>query len=475
MKTGIIALISSIIISRALCVLFLASLSYAAEESLVLETYYPSPYGVYNELRLFPRGDNPSCSADGVMYFDNRVGQQGLKVCDGGIWRSATGYWAQAGSDLYPTNTAWNVGIGTASPGANKLDVAGTAQLRGAAGGTGLYVDSAGSVGIGTSAPSSPLHIANNIPTITVQDLDTVGVGSWGAVSFKDSMGTLTGYINKEGGTGRMVISNFAAAPIAFAYADTARMSILSNGNVGIGTTSPQRKVEISGGGIQNGAAIRFTGIPGNVENILLEAMNPAGTITAWSLGSRGANNQYFLISSAGAERLRMDMDLGTTILNSGGGNTQIGFLSAPPAPARLSVSGNVAIGAVSYITTAPPADGLIVSGNVGIGTANPSERLEVNGGNVKIGSDGTPFAKLLFGSFIRSVTVSAGSTISIFQTVTGLQIGAHVFANLAGGPSGLIITGAWVGSADTLYIALRNLTGSSITGNINVSYLAIK
>ena len=51
-------------------------------------------------------------------------------------------------------NTAMsgNVGVGSTSPAA-AIDVAGTAQLRGAAGQTGLVVTAAGFVGAGTTAP----------------------------------------------------------------------------------------------------------------------------------------------------------------------------------------------------------------------------------------------------------------------------------------------------------------------------------
>jgi hypothetical protein len=52
-----------------------------------------------------------------------------------------------------------NVGVGTTSPGA-LLDVAGTAQLRGAAGAAGLVVNSGGNVGIGTTSPGSKLDVA---------------------------------------------------------------------------------------------------------------------------------------------------------------------------------------------------------------------------------------------------------------------------------------------------------------------------
>jgi len=59
-----------------------------------------------------------------------------------------------------------NVGIGTTGPGA-KLEVAGTSWLRGAAGTTGLFVNSSGNVGIGTTSPSSgnALHVEGQCVT----------------------------------------------------------------------------------------------------------------------------------------------------------------------------------------------------------------------------------------------------------------------------------------------------------------------
>ncbi|MBI2326209.1 site-specific integrase [Candidatus Collierbacteria bacterium] len=62
-------------------------------------------------------------------------------------------------------NSSGNVGIGTTGP-ASLLDVAGTAWLRGVAGGTsGLFVNSSGNVGVGTTAPQAKLHIEGQCVT----------------------------------------------------------------------------------------------------------------------------------------------------------------------------------------------------------------------------------------------------------------------------------------------------------------------
>ena len=59
----------------------------AQEEQLTIATYYPSPYGVYKTLRLFPSDEfNPgdSCPNAGEMIFDNS--EQQTYVCANGKW-----------------------------------------------------------------------------------------------------------------------------------------------------------------------------------------------------------------------------------------------------------------------------------------------------------------------------------------------------------------------------------------------------
>lgn len=96
-----------------------------AEESVTITTYYPSPYGSYGELQLYPSAA-PTCDSTkrGVMYYDDTANS--IRVCNGSSWQQLSNFWTQSGNNLYPNDTAWNVGIGNTNPGANKLSVSGT-------------------------------------------------------------------------------------------------------------------------------------------------------------------------------------------------------------------------------------------------------------------------------------------------------------------------------------------------------------
>lgn len=59
------------------------SISFAAanEESITITTYYPSPYGVYKNLRLYPSTGEPDCDANqrGLMYYNDTNNE--MRVC----------------------------------------------------------------------------------------------------------------------------------------------------------------------------------------------------------------------------------------------------------------------------------------------------------------------------------------------------------------------------------------------------------
>lgn len=72
-------------------------ISVFAEDSITITTYYPSPYGVYKQLRLYRTDDiDPdeatinTCTTDneGEMYYDDSANK--IYVCDGERWRGQT-------------------------------------------------------------------------------------------------------------------------------------------------------------------------------------------------------------------------------------------------------------------------------------------------------------------------------------------------------------------------------------------------
>jgi hypothetical protein len=77
--------------------LFLAMTAAYAQESLTISTYYPSPYGVYGTLRLYPSDSNTPgslCANAGEMYFDQSDAK--LYVCSGSPLQ-----WREPGSTTF--------------------------------------------------------------------------------------------------------------------------------------------------------------------------------------------------------------------------------------------------------------------------------------------------------------------------------------------------------------------------------------
>lgn len=67
-----------------------SSFAFCADE-VTITTYYPSPYGVYKELRLHPNDAPNVCNAanKGAVYYSDLESQ--MKVCNGTTWNNLGG------------------------------------------------------------------------------------------------------------------------------------------------------------------------------------------------------------------------------------------------------------------------------------------------------------------------------------------------------------------------------------------------
>ena len=100
-----------------------------------------------------------------------------------------------------------------------------------------MRIDSSGNVGIGTSSPSSLLHIYSSSPQMIIQDGGTHGTNSSPGLVFKDSSSS-QGEIGFEN-SGEMFIRQLKNSDMTFRTNNTERMRIYSSGLVAINTTSP--------------------------------------------------------------------------------------------------------------------------------------------------------------------------------------------------------------------------------------------
>jgi hypothetical protein len=198
---------------------------------------------------------------------------------------------------------------------------------------TAITIDSSENVGIGTASPNYILDIqgalgsfgfspTSNYPILFIKDDVTTGAGAKGEIRFLDSSDDLSGQIGfLGGGTTLYLRSRNAAGDIRFATGGTSdRVVIDSSGNVGIGTASPSKPLEVL-----SGTTAGVT-LPSSYSTIVADGTNAGLTLTATGTGfaglnwanDSGANDANIVVKSsdremrfivAAAERMRIKSD----------------------------------------------------------------------------------------------------------------------------------------------------------------------
>jgi hypothetical protein len=114
-----------------------------------------------------------------------------------------------------------------------------------------FYIENDGNVGIGTTSPSVPLHVAR-ATTGTTFRLQQTGSNLYTEMQFSTPTGNMYIFVNSTGYTsyGGANSTNFYTSNGAFAFHSNAgnnHLHITNGGNVGIGTSSPNKALTVYG------------------------------------------------------------------------------------------------------------------------------------------------------------------------------------------------------------------------------------
>jgi hypothetical protein len=268
-----------------------------------------------------------------------------------------------------------------------------------------LRIDTGGNVGIGTASPTA-------YPNFIGLSIGDNSVSKTGFLKFKSTYNS---------GDGAEIYQNTSGTFNINTNSSLAALSILSGGNVGIGTTTPQTKLDVDGdsiiGRVQSssgaGAAVvynedatsyvgfqkRGTAATGNL-SLPAGASEIVSTISPLGIYTTGLN--YLALGTNNTERMRIDssgnvgIGVSTTLnqkLEVAGSillqnNNNLYFKNAAGSGAggwsiNPIVGGNFQIKEESLGITPFVIN---QSGNIGIGTSTPSATLDVTGASTNTG-----------------------------------------------------------------------------------------
>ena len=338
------------------------------------------------------------------------IAQGGVHVdggASGGASQVILSTGASSGSNfgqISNTGTRWSLGYG------------GTQQTVGT---EVLTWNSSGNVGIGTTSPSSELHVKSSgtsSDTLTIEN--STGNGSWRV---------------KEGGSSNALLQGYNASNSETIRLDPTSDTFFNGGNVGIGTSSPQARLHVETSGdyqMRMGSSTSYYDIGRNITDGLLYFTGNQNGFNGYVFG--GINGERMRIDSSGNVGINTT-DIGANLSVRGNastgvinvldvGNAQNAATTGDGARIRLHCTSDenrgVAIG--SYSETNYATDNSMVFYTSASSTLSEKMRID-SSGNLLVGKTSNTFSTSGFVANANgmSATRSAGACVQINRTTS--------------------------------------------------------
>lgn len=309
---------------------------------------------------------------------------------------------------------------------------------------TAVTVTAAGSVGIGTTTPADALNISTGKKFRATHSASVYQqIFSSASGNFLNAYGD---NFQVSADSGAIYLTTVAAQPIVFQTTNTDRLAILSGGNVGIGTSAPNRLLSL----YATQPVFQITNVAsGNTQGTIQYQTSGGTDFILDNQGSGTGGNIIF--QQAGSERMRIssagNVGIGTTSpsnkltvlagtgLPSNSLQEQAALVIGETASGRIIGVGTFASGTwiqSSYPGVAGPAYPLILNpsgGAIGIGNSAPVGNLHIGNGStvgdqdLYLQSDSSNRPRLrLWGGTANKLEISVGGTADI-NVVSGAAL----------------------------------------------------
>jgi hypothetical protein len=219
----------------------------------------------------------------------------------------------------------------------------------------GLVKDASGNVGIGTASPAQKLHVAS-AGTVAIRVQNTASSGS-AATNYINTTTTCNVGVDGVGG----YIETLGAYATVFYTNSVQRMIIDSSGNVGIGTSSPNKSSSSTALTVNTGTAANYSAVEWASGNTLNYHINTNDS----AIYHVAAGTRPWIVYTNGSERMRIDSS----------GN--VGFGTSSPSY-RVDVVNNAT------------GTQLNIASSSGFGTSLQLVNTATNGRSYRIGSNFT-------------------------------------------------------------------------------------